>query len=357
MAAPINRGFEMLKAKKFEDINLADPFFDSLKSDYAEFPDWFQRKSKETAYVFESASGSIEGFLYLKEENGSINDVLPPLPPKRRIKVGTFKINPHGTKLGERFVKKIFDHAITSQVDEIYVTVFAKHSPLIRIFERYGFSRAATKTTENGEELVLIKNFGSNQLEQLLRYPQIVKSSRAFLLSLWPQWHTRLLPDSILRNESSSIVEDVSHTNSIHKVYLARMAGMEVLEPGDNIVIYRTSDEPGRARFRAVSTSICVVEEYRNINSFPDETSFVEYCDPYSIFTSSELSDLWRSKRYQHIIRFSYNIALPKRLTRGHLLDNVGLDESSYWGFMRLTGQQMEKILEDSGVNENLIIN
>lgn len=347
----------MLTAKKFRDINLSDPFFDSLKADYVEFPDWFGRKENETAYVFESDSGSIEGFLYLKSEDGAITDVSPPLPPKTRIKVGTFKINPHGTKLGERFVKKIFDHAIANQVDEIYVTVFSKHAPLIRIFERYGFSRVATKTTENGEELVLIKQFGANQLDPLLRYPQVDKSSRAFLLSLWPQWHTRLLPDSILRNESASIVEDVSHANSIHKVYLAGMGGMEVLMPGDNIVIYRTSDEPGRARFRAVVTSVCVVEEYRNIDSFPDEASFVAYCDPYSIFTSAELSDLWRTKRYPHVIRFTYNIALPRRLTRGHLLDTVGLEASAYWGFMRLTSQQFEKILEDSGVNENLVVN
>lgn len=347
----------MLTAKKFRDINLSDPFFDSLKVDYVEFPDWFGRKENETAYVFESDSGSIEGFLYLKSEDGAITDVSPPLPPKTRIKVGTFKINPHGTKLGERFVKKIFDHAIANQVDEIYVTVFSKHAPLIRIFERYGFSRVAKKTTENGEELVLTKQFGANQLDPLLRYPQVDKSSRAFLLSLWPQWHTRLLPDSILRNESASIVEDVSHANSIHKVYLAGMGGMEVLTPGDNIVIYRTSDEPGRARFRAVVTSVCVVEEYRNIDSFPDEASFVAYCDPYSIFTSAELSDLWRTKRYPHVIRFTYNIALPRRLTRGHLLDTVGLEASAYWGFMRLTSQQFEKILEDSGVNENLVVN
>ena len=347
----------MLTAKKFRDINLSDPFFDSLKADYVEFPDWFGRKENETAYVFESDSGSIEGFLYLKSEDGAITDVSPPLPPKTRIKVGTFKINPHGTKLGERFVKKIFDHAIANQVDEIYVTVFSKHAPLIRIFERYGFSRVAKKITENGEELVLTKQFGANQLDPLLRYPQVDKSSRAFLLSLWPQWHTRLLPDSILRNESASIVEDVSHANSIHKVYLAGMGGMEVLMPGDNIVIYRTSDEPGRARFRAVVTSVCVVEEYRNIDSFPDEASFVAYCDPYSIFTSAELSDLWRTKRYPHVIRFTYNIALPRRLTRGHLLDTVGLEASAYWGFMRLTSQQFEKILEDSGVNENLVVN
>ncbi|PZO62004.1 MAG: hypothetical protein DI635_13385 [Pseudoxanthomonas suwonensis] len=189
-----------------------------------------------------------------------------------------------------------------------------------------------------------------------MRYPQIKRASNAFLLSLRPQWHTRLLPDSILRNESTTIVEDISHANSIHKVYLAGMRGMEILSPDDNIVIYRTTDEPGRARFRAVVTSLCVMEEYRNINSFADEASFVAYCNPYSIFTSAELSNLWRTRRFPHVIRFTYNIALPRRLTRGHLLDNIELDPDAYWGFMSLSHQQFERIIEDSGVNENLTV-
>lgn len=49
---------------------------------------------------------SIDGFLFLKVEDGLVGDVTPPLAPMTRIKVGTFKINAHGTKLGERFVKK-----------------------------------------------------------------------------------------------------------------------------------------------------------------------------------------------------------------------------------------------------------
>ena len=34
-----------LEYKPFRNINLADPFFDSLKEGYVEFPDWFARKA------------------------------------------------------------------------------------------------------------------------------------------------------------------------------------------------------------------------------------------------------------------------------------------------------------------------
>ena len=92
--------------QRFAEVNLSQPFFDSLKADYVEFPNWFARKANEMAYVFRNDRGEIDGFLYLKREDGPLVDVEPHLPPANRLKVGTLKINAHGTRLGERFVKK-----------------------------------------------------------------------------------------------------------------------------------------------------------------------------------------------------------------------------------------------------------
>lgn len=78
---------------------------------------------------------------------------------KEELKVGTFKIDAHGTKLGERFIKKIFDIAIDKKVDEIYVTIFEKHLGLLNLLKTFGFYVHGIKTTTNGEELVLIKRF------------------------------------------------------------------------------------------------------------------------------------------------------------------------------------------------------
>ena len=347
-----------LTYQKFGGINLSDPFFDSLKSDYAEFEHWFARKADEFAYVFYGDAGEIDGFLYLKIENEAIDDVDPPLPPACRVKVGTLKINPHGTRLGERFLKKIFDHAVTQDAAEIYVTVFEKHAALVALFQRYGFEHRASKTTPNGIELVLVKVMGSVDGGVLERYPLVAAGNNSmYLLSLYPQWHTRLLPDSILNNEHASIVQDVSHTNSIHKVYLASMRGMENLRQGDIILIYRTSDMAGPAHYRSVATSICVVEEYRNIRSFRSRGEFMTYCAPYSVFSSDELNDFWDRKRYPHVIRFTYNFALPKRVTRGTMIEDLGFDPSSYWGFMPLTFKQFQAVISAGGLDEGLIIN
>lgn len=346
-----------LQRMQFKNIDLNDPFFDSLKADYAEFPHWFAKKAEDWAYVFHGDSGCLDGFLYLKIEDGPLNDVVPPLSAARRLKVGTLKINAHGTKLGERFIKKIFDHAIFEGVKEIYVTVFEHHSSLVSLFRRYGFQCRASKTTQNGTEMVLLRDLHEGYADVVSSYPLVrLGDERVFLLSLYPQWHTRLLPDSILKNEDADIVEDVSHTNSIHKVYLAAMSGMEVLRRGDVILIYRTNDGQGPARFRSVATSICVIEEYRSIHSFASREEFLAYCRPYSVFSEQELDSFWTRKRYPHVIRFTYNIALKKRITRGEMIEDVGLSADAYWGFMQISHDQFLEIAHRGMIDESLVI-
>jgi hypothetical protein len=185
----------------------------------------------------------------------------------------------------------------------------------------------------------------------LQSYPLVqVAGHNIYLLSLMPQWHSRLLPDSILRNEDANIVQDISHTNSIHKVYLAAMAGVQELRPGDVLLIYRTSDNQGPARYRSV------VEEYRHISSFTSQDEFVSYCRPYSVFDEAELINFWVRRRYPYVFRFTYNIALPRRVTRGAMIDECGLDENAYFGILKLTPEQFHNIVSRGQANENLII-
>ena len=41
-----------MKQNKFCDIDLSDPFFDSLKQDYPEFSEWYTKKAKKGAKAF-----------------------------------------------------------------------------------------------------------------------------------------------------------------------------------------------------------------------------------------------------------------------------------------------------------------
>lgn len=188
-------------------------------------------------------------------------------------------------------------------------------------------------------------------------YPLIKLNNRNFLLSIYPSWHTRLFPESKLNNERSSAIQDISHTNSIEKVYLTKMSGTDSLRNGDNLLIYRTSDGQGPARFRSVATSVCVVQEVRDIREFSSYTDFKNYRAPYSVFDEDELQLLFRKKNYPVIIRFTYNFPLEKRIIRDEIMSITGYTDANYWGFLPLNDSDFRQILRSGEVDESYIIN
>ena len=279
----------------------------------------------------------------------------PARPACKRLKVGTFKIDAHNTKLGERFIKKITDVAIIDSFEEVYVTIYPKHKGLIRLLQKYGFEEKGKKK----EELVLVKDMKQMTGDQLKDFPLIsTVGKRKFVLSIYPKYHTRLFPDSILHNEEGvkyELIKDVSYTNSIHKIYLCFMPDTAKLVSGDLIAIYRTSDGLGPAKYRSVITSICQIEEVRTKATFSNLKEFIEYTNYYSIFDVNELANWYRFKDVI-VLKMTYNIALTKRVTRGYLLDEVGIPADQYWGFFQLTDEQFNAILKKGEINESIII-
>ncbi len=353
-----------IEYKFFSEINLRDPFFDSLREDYPEFDKWYQKKSlqKESAYVAYQG-GRLVDFLYLKEENGGLgkeDSIIPEMPLKKRLKVGTFKIDARHTTRGERFIKKILDIALLGEYEEVYVTIFPKHESLIKLFRQYGFEeRALKKHLEGIDELVLIRDMKSQKNDIYLDYPKIaLHPSNKYLLAIYPKYHTKIFPDSILKNETirkEDLIKDISPTNSIHKIYLCFMKDVSVLKRGDLLAIYRTSDIPGKAYYRSVVTSICTVEEIKEKKDFPDIESYVKYTNRYSIFDESELRT-WFKKPNIVVIKMLYNVALEKKLTRQVLIEELGFDSNVYWGFFELSEKQFAGILKRGEADENFII-
>jgi L-amino acid N-acyltransferase YncA len=143
-------------------VPVSDGFFDTLRADSPGFDDWLRRKAAEPAYVARREDGGLDGFLYLKLEDGGVTDVQPALSPARRLNVATFKVTPHGTRFGERLMKKVFDHATEQDGDENHVTVFPKHAKLIELFAQYGFTKVAEKKGATGTEDVMRAWYGKN---------------------------------------------------------------------------------------------------------------------------------------------------------------------------------------------------
>lgn len=166
-----------------------------------------------------------------------------------------------------------------------------------------------------------------------------------------------MFPDSILRNEESKkyeLIKDISYTNSIHKVYLCFIPDTALLRRGDLVVIYRTKDDKGPARYRSVITSVCQIEEIKTNKDFINVEDFLEYTNYYSIFDSEELKQ-WYQQRNCYVIKMTYNIALTKRVTNGYLVDELKI-MPKYWGFFQLTDDQFCSILKKGEIDESVII-
>ena len=210
--------------KTFSEVDLNDPFFQSLRADYPGFDDWFKRKSEQDAFVQYDDNNKIIGFLYLKMEYDLVDDVTPNILAKRILKVGTFKIEAHGTKMGEQFIKIITDYAVNEEADICYVTIYQKHNSLINLVQQFGFELYGTKGTDSHKENVYIKQMKKITGDINKDFPLInLNSSRKYLLSIYPEYHSIMFPDSILTTEDKNIIKDVSYTNSIHKIYVCSM--------------------------------------------------------------------------------------------------------------------------------------
>lgn len=341
----------------FSEINLNDSFFDSLRSDYDGFNNWFKKKSNSgaQAYVLYKETGDLCAFLYLKDETASDNTINPVFTLHRRLKIGTFKIEAHRTVLGQRFMTIILRKMINENYDFTYVTFLPKQAPLKGLFEKFGFKEWGIKD----KELVYYKDlvYTGNIYKD---FPRIsIKDKSESLLSVWPKYHTQLFPDSRLNTESNFQREDVSFANTIEKVYLTRMSGVNDLSKGDLLVIYRTAEDRKNAYYNSVATSICTVIEVKTIQDFTNFIDFKDYCGRGTIFTDKELFDFYVSKRYPYIVKILYNFPLKKRIIRRALLEDVGLPTSqeAYWGYINLNNEQFKKILELGGINENFVIN
>lgn len=352
-----------IQIEKFKDIDVNESFFDSLRASYRSFNVWFKKKSDadESAFVYRNPeNGLILDFLYLKEEIEALSEMEPQLPAKKRLKIGTFKVTSRNTRSGEYFLKRALDEAIVRNVDEVYVTIFPKNNlmKLIERFEVFGFICVAKKKHSDGNvENVYVRNMRFVESGVLKQYPYVrLKENRKWLLSIYPKYHTKLFPDSILKTEDPyDLLQDVSETNSIHKVYVCCMKKVWSMERGDSVVIYRTCEKGEIAAFKSVATSVCVVEEVKTTDDFACFDDFFNYANTYSIFNKSQLRGWYNQGKRMTAVKMSYNVAFKKRVINRKLKESVGLNPS-YWGFCSITDEQFKYIIQLGETDERYFI-
>ena len=319
------------KKKKLGNIPLQDQFFDSFRRDYPGFDGWYNSKSEEPAYVCLSPEGQVLAFLYIKKEDENEDyysegkRIEPVFSKKKRLKIGTFKVSLNGYKLGERFLKIIFDNALKQKVDQIYVTIFDNEKEKIRLIEllkEWGFKEWGIKTSKAGLEKVYVRDFARifNSEEPKFSFPYIAKDSKIHFVLVNPEYHTELFPDSILKTEDpENFIGNKASMNAISKIFVSHTPNRDI-KKGDSLLFYRTKDN-GPAAYTSVVTTLGIVESINN--DIKTEEEFISLCGKRSVFDKEDLGLLWNkySSFKPFIVNFLYAYSFPKRANLQKLID------------------------------------
>ena len=356
--------YKMLSVKKelFGDIDLNNAFFDSLKDAYPDFVPWFNKKSEEEAYVCRTDEQEIKGFLYIKTEdlNEDYSSIEPKFLPKKRLKVGTFKVDTSGFRLGERFIKIIFDNALYRKVDEIYVTFF-EDSPnldaLKGLLETWGFVRHGIKHSYGKEEAVFVKKLGvyDDSVTAKANFPNILFNRQKFILPIKAEYHTKLLPDSILNTEKQiDFMGPEAQKYALQKVYIS-WSWERNINPGDLVLFYRMGEDGTNKKYSSVLTTLGMVDKIHY--GFKTKDEFLKHCQNRSVFSKNELDDFWEKHR-DHLMVLKF--VMVKNLKNKLILDylhRLGVVEppNGPRPFMRISDDIFKKILSDSKTNVKFV--
>ncbi len=147
--------------KALKDIDVNDPFFDSLKTDYPDYTKWFTKKKKQGANAYVTVNEKhITSLLMIKveDEKEDYGNFSKEMKKCRRLKIETFKVEDTGKHIANMFIEIIKDEAMKLKIEEIYITILDKHKELINFLIKEGFYCYCIKNTNEKVYIKEIKN-------------------------------------------------------------------------------------------------------------------------------------------------------------------------------------------------------
>jgi len=295
----------------FRDIDLSDPFFDSLKRDYHEFEtQWFPKGVREgrEALVFSDEHG-LGAFVAMKSECEEIILQEGACQAVPRLKISTLRLAERfrGQRLGEGALGLILWKWQELKLEEVYVTVFPTHDDLIGQLEKFGFKTVGYNPRG---ELVYIRNRQKIDFsDPYTSFPFVNPGFRkGGYVIVDDHFHDTLFPYSELRNTwQEQLDRDVA--NGVTKVYIGKQYQPHY-QKGEPVFIYRKHIGPSGKRYRSCITSYCVIDDVVAIKRNRRYLcSFEEFCrivGNKSVFTRNDLQRRYNEDSNVTVIRLLY---------------------------------------------------
>lgn len=230
------------------------PFFDSLRSAYKGFDDWYQgcaAEKRKCWCINDTVSGRLAALCIYKEENNAALTDDNKIVNGKILKLCTFKVDPNarGKKLGERLLYIAFDHCVKNNYDWVYLhTQGDEQETLVGLCEEYGFYALGKY---KGDDVYIkpmnLQNDIEDSLQSLIRYYPFFKDNDnigKYIIPIKPKYHENFFPD--LSSLMGSLFEKDQtlcscQGNTIKKAYLCH-SNTKTISRGDIVLFYRSTD-------------------------------------------------------------------------------------------------------------------
>ncbi len=240
--------------RPLSQIDVKQPFFDSLREGYHGFDDWFSKASKDGrfAWCFDK-DGVLDAICVYKTENQCPITDDGKIVNGSLLKLCTLKVGEglRGRKYGEKFFKTAFNYMRENSLDFVYLhTNSAKHPQLVSLCEEYGFEFVGQYKGDD----VYLKRMFPNARDVLLPpidfarkffpYFKDGKDVSKYLVPIKKGFHEVLFSETsdfsqgLFRGDLSAYTPA---ENCLRKAYISR-AKIRSINKGDLVFFYRSGD-------------------------------------------------------------------------------------------------------------------
>ncbi len=344
-----------LERKPIHNLNVGDPFFDSLKDEYPEFDELFKKIKREgrNCLVHYKDDGGIGALLIYKLEDEAI-DTIPPIPKKKRIKLSTLKVAQFGYKIGELFIKLSIDIAVSNGVSEVYLTHFVQSDDrLIELITEYGFSHSGINSRR---EAIYIKKLfpETTKTKQFLPfditrfyYPSYYDGIdvKKFIIPIRPRYHSRLFTN--YKDRQIELAESVGYFiiegNTIKKAYICN-SRIKRMAQGD-IIIFYVSERRQLISVGIVEAIYGGLQDYQNI---------IKLVGKRTVYSVNEIQSIARKPSLVILFWQYWHLMQPLSYLR---LKGMGILKGPPRSIMRISDNNYSLIKEAGGIDERFTLN
>lgn len=337
---------------KAHEIGNDSEFFCSLRSDYPDFDDWWQKKcigERRDCWVVWDGD-RLAGLIVRKDETSADTDAVT--LASKILKVCTFKVRPEnrGMKLGELLLKQVLWYAQVNDYGLVYLTTQRTQIDLINLLEYFGF---LCKGRHQRDELIYEREFSSSRLalpakqsvfEAARRnHPRFVVDNVTcgFIVPIREGYHDILYPD--LLENGSGAQGPARPGNAIRKVYVCRSPS-NLASPGSVLFFYKGKS----GALSQVVTAIGVLEDVTYAKSTKE---LIQKTGGRSAYSKADLAK-WKAsrKRPVKVINFLHVGYMKSPLHLGELQSLGAIKGPPPQSICRLEGGVLMKMLKRAGL-------